>query len=72
MVILVGSQHIHVYIEVKGSCFNTRTINIIMFSGIPSSVTGTGSPLTPSARIHALNIVGDLLRKVGVSNRLIN
>ncbi|XP_038676011.1 nuclear distribution protein nudE homolog 1 isoform X1 [Scyliorhinus canicula] len=25
----------------------------------------TGSPLTPSARISALNIVGDLLRKVG-------
>lgn len=24
------------------------------------------SPLTPSARISALNIVGDLLRKVGV------
>lgn len=30
--------------------------------------TGFGSsPLTPSARISALNIVGDLLRKVGVS-----
>lgn len=30
--------------------------------------TGYGSsPLTPSARISALNIVGDLLRKVGVS-----
>ena len=29
--------------------------------------TGYGtSPLTPSARISALNIVGDLLRKVGV------
>lgn len=28
------------------------------------------SPLTPSARISALNIVGDLLRKVGVSVRL--
>ena len=26
-----------------------------------------GTPLTPSARISALNIVGDLLRKVGVS-----
>ncbi len=25
-----------------------------------------GTPLTPSARISALNIVGDLLRKVGV------
>lgn len=25
-----------------------------------------GTPLTPAARISALNIVGDLLRKVGV------
>lgn len=31
--------------------------------GSPSS----GTPLTPAARISALNIVGDLLRKVGVS-----
>uniref|UniRef100_A0A8C7XGP8 NudE neurodevelopment protein 1-like 1b n=1 Tax=Oryzias sinensis TaxID=183150 RepID=A0A8C7XGP8_9TELE len=29
-----------------------------------------GSALTPSARISALNIVGDLLRKVGVSGNL--
>lgn len=28
------------------------------------------SPLTPSARISALNIVSDLLRKVGVSHRI--
>ena len=28
-----------------------------------------GTPLTPSARISALNIVGDLLRKVGVSTK---
>jgi len=28
---------------------------------------GSNSPLTPSARISALNIVSDLLRKVGVS-----
>ena len=27
------------------------------------------TPLTPSARISALNIVGDLLRKVGVSKQ---
>jgi len=35
------------------------------------SVMNTNSgqtPLTPSARISALNIVGDLLRKVGVSD----
>ncbi|CAH1794386.1 unnamed protein product [Owenia fusiformis] len=31
----------------------------------PSLIGGTGTPLTPSARISALNIVGDLLRKVG-------
>lgn len=30
-----------------------------------SSTCSTGTPLTPSARISALNIVGDLLRKVG-------
>ena len=35
-------------------------------SGMPPSSNGT-TPLTPSARISALNIVGDLLRKVGVS-----
>lgn len=29
------------------------------------------SPLTPAARISALNIVGDLLRKVGVSDYLL-
>ena len=29
------------------------------------AVTNGGQPLTPSARISALNIVGDLLRKVG-------
>ncbi|XP_067859328.1 nuclear distribution protein nudE homolog 1 [Heptranchias perlo] len=39
-------------------------------SGFPTSAIFTkdgytGSPLTPSARISALNIVGDLLRKVG-------
>lgn len=31
---------------------------------------GSNSPLTPSARISALNIVSDLLRKVGVSKTL--
>ena len=30
-----------------------------------SSSSSSGRPLTPSARISALNIVGDLLRKVG-------
>lgn len=32
-----------------------------------SMTYGSNSPLTPSARISALNIVSDLLRKVGVS-----
>lgn len=31
---------------------------------------GSNCPLTPSARISALNIVSDLLRKVGVSRRV--
>ncbi|KFO20679.1 Nuclear distribution protein nudE like protein 1 [Fukomys damarensis] len=35
--------------------------------GLDSSNSGT--PLTPAARISALNIVGDLLRKVGEFNR---
>ncbi|XP_061782897.1 nuclear distribution protein nudE-like 1-B [Nerophis lumbriciformis] len=34
-------------------------------TGVPS-VYGSNSPLTPSARMSALNIVSDLLRKVGV------
>jgi hypothetical protein len=33
----------------------------------PHKVQNGGTPLAPSARISALNIVGDLLRKVGVS-----
>ena len=44
------------------------------FNGFSFSLTtpglsngcGSNSPLTPSARLSALNIVGDLLRKVGV------
>lgn len=36
-----------------------------VFAAIPNGFGA--SPLTPSARISALNIVGDLLRKVGVS-----
>lgn len=33
----------------------------------PLKMKNGGTPLAPSARISALNIVGDLLRKVGVS-----
>lgn len=38
-------------------------------AGLEDSYSAT--PLTPAARISALNIVGDLLRKVGVSDYLI-
>lgn len=41
---------------------NTPTTPLRVSSHVNST---TGSPLTPSARISALNIVGDLLRKVG-------
>ena len=37
-------------------------------TGLFSGVTMSGTPLTTSARISALNIVGELLRKVGVSH----
>lgn len=51
-------------------CIFTRIIglrNCIYFFLDLVLTTGCGnSPLTPSARISALNIVGDLLRKVGV------
>lgn len=32
----------------------------------------TGTPLTTSARISALNIVGELLRKVGVGDAFVS
>lgn len=38
-----------------------------LFFSVLSNIYGSNSPLTPSARISALNIVSDLLRKVGVS-----
>lgn len=41
---------------------------LLVHPGLDSSNSGT--PLTPAARISALNIVGDLLRKVGVSSSL--
>mgnify|MGYP001791075763 CR=1 FL=1 len=41
-----------------------------------AAITGTGTPgtnpLTPTARISALNIVGDLLRKVGALETKLN
>lgn len=38
----------------------------------PHKVQNGNTPLAPSARISALNIVGDLLRKVGVSLYVVN
>lgn len=43
------------------------SIFLLLFSAVLSNGYGSNSPLTPSARISALNIVSDLLRKVGVS-----
>lgn len=46
-------------------------MSLLCFSLSVAIPNGFGtSPLTPSARISALNIVGDLLRKVGVSIQL--
>ncbi|XP_048188908.1 nuclear distribution protein nudE homolog 1 isoform X2 [Perognathus longimembris pacificus] len=45
------------------SCLNTPAAAAAFRRGLDSSHGGT--PLTPAARISALNIVGDLLRKVG-------
>lgn len=46
-------------------------VSSLTFSFSVAIPNGFGaSPLTPSARISALNIVGDLLRKVGVSSQL--
>lgn len=38
-----------------------------IFVTVQQSGGGQNIPLTPPARISAMNIVGDLLRKVGVS-----
>ncbi|XP_016341185.1 nuclear distribution protein nudE homolog 1-like [Sinocyclocheilus anshuiensis] len=43
----------------SGSAFNTPSASYSRIKGL------TGTPLTTSARISALNIVGELLRKVG-------
>lgn len=42
-----------------------------MSVAFPAGENLTGTPLTTSARISALNIVGELLKKVGVRNMLI-
>ena len=49
-----------------------QKMNTLLSAGVTPSGKGptgmpVGTPLTPSARISALNIVSDLLRKVGVS-----
>lgn len=38
---------------------------------VPAGESLSGTPLTTSARISALNIVGELLRKVGVRASLV-
>jgi hypothetical protein len=38
-----------------------------IFVAVQQAGGGQNIPLTPPARISAINIVGDLLRKVGVS-----
>jgi hypothetical protein len=47
------------------STFYYTLLFVFVNPGLPLSINGA-TPLTPSARISALNIVGDLLRKVGV------
>jgi len=43
-------------------------VNLFDFSvSVQQPRGGQNIPLTPPARISAMNIVGDLLRKVGVS-----
>jgi hypothetical protein len=39
----------------------------VLFIPVQQPRGGQNIPLTPPARISAMNIVGDLLRKVGVS-----
>lgn len=46
---------------------HNKTKNVFFLNTVLSNGYGSNSPLTPSARISALNIVSDLLRKVGVS-----
>lgn len=46
---------------------HSKTKNFFFLNTVLSNGYGSNSPLTPSARISALNIVSDLLRKVGVS-----
>lgn len=45
-------------------CVSVSRMRPFTHTGLDDSAGGT--PLTPAARISALNIVGDLLRKVGV------
>lgn len=71
------------YLHVKqflGICHVLNTVSssfsLLFISSLSTVLTNGcgpgGSPLTPSARISALNIVGDLLRKVGVNIRLVS
>ena len=63
------SPEAHNYVNVKLYVF-------VMIFVDGAAITGTGTPgtnpLTPTARISALNIVGDLLRKVGALETKLN
>jgi len=54
-----------IYVLQKFICI---VVNLFDFSvSVQQPRGGQNIPLTPPARISAMNIVGDLLRKVGVS-----
>lgn len=60
-----GKDSSHSYICTGGEKRTAMCTNIILYDLALTNGCGNSS-LTPSARISALNIVGDLLRKVGV------
>lgn len=70
----MSQKGIHIYRMIFYICICIGNVIIyyyvthfVCFSCVLVLTNGCGSsPLTPSARISALNIVGDLLRKVGV------
>lgn len=58
-------------IIIQNFCSSTHTASYIaappLHTNNNNNMSNGSVPMTPSARISALNIVGDLLRKVGVS-----
>ena len=57
-------------LQIKDSNMDTLKTNHVNIGTSPTSNYLSNPAMTPSARISALNIVGDLLRKVGVSTSL--